>query len=71
MIFVLLSNIITWPVEYLIMNNWLKDFAFRINFLFQVFLVSVLITIVISILTYGYQVIKAVPANPINSLKYE
>lgn len=71
MIFVLLSNIITWPVEYLIMNNWLKDFAFRINFLFRAFVVSVLMTIVISILTGSYQALKAALANPVESSKYE
>jgi putative ABC transport system permease protein len=71
MIFIHLSNSITWPVEYLIMNNWLKDFAFRIDFPFWVFVVSVLITIVISILTDSYQAIKAALANPVESIKYE
>jgi len=71
LILVLIANIIAWPVSYFIMNNWLKDFAFRIDFPIWVLAASGLITLFISILTVGYQAVKAASANPVKSLRYE
>ncbi len=71
LVLVLLANIITWPVSYFIMNNWLKDFAFRIDFPFWALALSGLITIIVSILTVGLQAYKAAMLNPVKSLRYE
>ncbi len=71
LVLVIISNIISWPISYLVMNNWLKDFAFRIDFPFWVLIISGLITLFISVLTIGFQSIKAATANPVKSLKYE
>jgi putative ABC transport system permease protein len=71
LVLVLLANVITWPVSYLMMNNWLKDFAFRIDFPFWVLGISGLITIIVSILTVAFQAYKAAMLNPVKSLRYE
>ncbi|MHB1687436.1 MAG: FtsX-like permease family protein [Ignavibacteriaceae bacterium] len=70
-ILVLISNIIAWPAAYYVMNNWLKDFAYRINITFWVFIFSGVIALVIALLTVTSQAIKAATANPVKSLKYE
>jgi len=70
-IWVLLANIIAWPVAYYFMNKWLQDFAFRIDITLWPFLVSGLIALIIAIATVSYQSIKAAIANPVDSLKYE
>lgn len=68
---VLLANIIAWPIAYYFMNNWLQDFAYRINLTIWPFLLSGLIAVLIAIATVSYQSIKAALANPVKSLKYE
>jgi putative ABC transport system permease protein len=68
---VLLANIIAWPVAYYFMNKWLQNFAYRINIGLGIFLASGMIALVIALLTVGYQSIKAATANPVDSLRYE
>lgn len=68
---VLLANIIAWPIAYYFMNKWLQDFVFRINITLWPFLYSGLIALLIALITVSYQSIKAALANPIESLKYE
>lgn len=68
---VIIANIIAWPLAYYIMNNWLKDFAYRINISFWIFAISGLLAILIALLTVSLYAIKAATANPIKSLRYE
>ena len=70
-VWVLISNIIAWPVAYYVMNNWLRNFAYRINMSWSVFVLAGLLALVIALVTVSFQTIKAAKANPINSLKYE
>ncbi len=53
------------------MNNWLDDFAYRIDISAFTFILSAAITLSIKLLTVGYQAIKAAAANPVESLRYE
>jgi putative ABC transport system permease protein len=68
---VLLANIIAWPVAYLAMAKWLQNFAYRTHLGWRAFVISGLLALIIAILTVSYQSIKAARANPINSLRYE
>jgi len=66
-----IANIIAWPVAYYIMNEWLQDFAYRININWWLFVIAGSIALLIALLTIGIQAIKAAKANPVESLKYE
>jgi ABC-type antimicrobial peptide transport system permease subunit len=68
---VILANIIAWPVAYLIMNKWLQNFAYKTSMEIWVFLLSGLLALFIAFLTVCYQSLKAATANPVDSLKYE
>ncbi len=68
---VILANLVAWPVAYYVMNNWLRNFAYRINLNWSVFVLAGLIALVIALSTVSFQTIKAAKANPVNSLKYE
>jgi len=68
---VLLANIIAWPVVYYFMNNWLQDFAYRININFLIFLAVAILSIFIAMVTVSFQATKAAMANPVKSLRYE
>jgi len=68
---VLVANIIAWPVAYFAMNRWLQGFAYRINIGLWTFFLAAVLAYTIALLTVGYQAIKAALANPIESLRYE
>jgi len=68
---VLIANIIAWPAAYFVMNNWLKDFAYRINITPWVFIFSGLIALIIALLTVSTHAIKVSTANPVKSIRYE
>lgn len=68
---VLISNLVAWPVAYFVMKNWLQDFAYRVDLGFWVFVLSAGAVYGIALLTVSYQSLKAALANPIESLRYE
>ncbi len=68
---VLLANIIAWPIAYLLMDNWLSEFANKINLGILSFIAPGAIALVIAILTVSSESIKAAMADPVNSLKNE
>ena len=68
---VIIANIIAWPVAYYFMNRWLQGFAYRINLTWWIFLSAGSIALLIAIATISFQAIKAATANPIESLRYE
>jgi putative ABC transport system permease protein len=67
----LAANLIAWPVAYYFMNKWLKDFAYRIEITWWMFVLSGGIALVIALATVSFQAVKAATANPVESLKYE
>ena len=68
---ILLANLVAWPVAWIAMNLWLQDFAYRINIGWWVFAVAGGLALVIALLTVSTQAIKAALANPVESLRYE
>ena len=68
---VAISLLIAFPVSWLLMNNWLQSFAYRINIGPWVFVIAGLSVIIITLLTISFQSIKAALANPVKSLRTE
>jgi len=71
LLLVIISFVIAAPVSWLIMHNWLQDFAYRINISWWVFGVAGLLALAIALSTISYQAIRAALANPVKSLKTE
>ncbi|HSP88829.1 MAG TPA: ABC transporter permease [Ignavibacteriaceae bacterium] len=68
---VLIANLIAWPVAYFYMNSWMENFAYKTNISIWVFIFSGIIALLIALLTVISQTIKAATANPVKSLRYE
>jgi len=68
---VLLSNIVAWPIAYYAMNRWLRGFAYRTSVGLWTFFLAALIAFTIALLTVSYQAVKAALTNPVDALKYE
>lgn len=68
---VLMANLIAWPVGYFLTRRWLQGFAYRIALGWEIFLFSALLALFIAVLTVSYQAVRAATANPVQSLRYE
>ena len=63
--------LIAFPVSWWLMNDWLEGYAYRINLTGTVFFITALVVLVITIITIGYQTVKAAVTNPVKSLRTE
>jgi len=68
---VALSLIIAFPVAWYVMNNWLSNYAYRIELNWWMFATSGITAIIIALLTISYQSVKAALNNPVQSLRNE
>lgn len=68
---VVMANIIAWPVAYIVVNQWLSSFAYRTQLGVWSFFVSALLALLIAIVTVSYQSIRAAATNPVEALHYE
>jgi putative ABC transport system permease protein len=68
---VLLANLIAWPLAYLAMSRWLQNFAYRTGIGLGTFLLAGVLSWAIAYLTVSYQAVKASFADPVRALKYE
>jgi putative ABC transport system permease protein len=68
---VAIAIVIGSPVAYLLMNKWLREFAYRISIDWWMFLVSGLLAIGIALITVSFQAIRAAVSNPVKSLRSE
>ena len=68
---VLLANIIAWPIAYLVMFRWLQNFAYRTAIHPWVFFVAGIVALAISLLTVGTQAYTAAKKSPVKSLRTE
>ena len=68
---VILAGVVALPVAYILVNNWLQDYAFHINIGIWFFILPILMIITIAILTVLYQSVKAGITNPVKNLRSE
>jgi putative ABC transport system permease protein len=70
-VWVLISILIACPIAWYAMNNWLQNFAYRINISWWVFALAGSIALLIALLTVSWQSYKAASKNPVEALRYE
>jgi putative ABC transport system permease protein len=66
-----IALVIASPVAWLLMNNWLREYAYRTNIAWWIFAVAGAGAIGIALLTISFQAIRAALANPVTSLRSE
>jgi putative ABC transport system permease protein len=71
LVMVLIASLISFPVAWWALHQWLQDFAYQVSIRWQVFGLSGLLALVIALLTVSFQAIKAAGANPVKSLRTE
>ncbi len=68
---ILLANIIAWPIAYYAMQKWLENFAYRTGINAGLFLLAGGLSLGIAALPVGYQALKAATSDPVDALRYE
>ncbi len=68
---VVIGGIIALPLLYWAMQQWLQQYAFRINLSWWLWALPFLLIIVLSTVVVGFQTIRAALANPVDSLRSE
>jgi len=71
LLLVLIANLISWPIAYILVKKWLDGFAYRIDMPVYPFLIATIVSLVISALTVSIQARKAANGDPVHALKYE
>jgi len=66
-----IAAILAFPIAWYFMNNWLQDFAYRINMPWWVFIIAGIAAALIALITISFQAVKAAIANPVKSLRTE
>ena len=68
-VLVLISIVLATPLSIYLMQEWLNEFAYRIEIGWQFFVLAGLLSVVIALVTISYQSLHAALMNPVESLK--
>ncbi|MES2274782.1 MAG: ABC transporter permease [Bacteroidota bacterium] len=68
---VCLAAVISFPIGWYLMHNWLSGFAYRIDIEWWIFALAGGIAVIIAFITISFQSIRAAMVNPVKSLKSE
>ncbi len=68
---VLISNIISIPISVYIVNKWLNNFAYKADIGFLVFIKTLFVVTIFTILAISFLIIKSQKANLVETLKHE
>lgn len=68
---VLIAVIIASPIAWWAMNNWLEDFAYRIDIAWWMFGIAGILAVGIALFTISWQAVQAATSNPVDSLRDE
>ena len=68
---VFIAIIIASPIAYYFMNQWLQDFAYKVDISWWIFALAGISALVIALVTVSYQAVRAALTNPVKSLKTE
>ena len=66
-----IAMLIAFPLAYYWLDLMLQDYAYRIEISWLMFVLAGIITLVLTLLTVGWQALKAATANPAKAIKSE
>ena len=71
LICITVANIVVYPVAYIILRGWLRNYAYHTTIGLGVFLMASSLTLTLAVLSVGWNVLRASLAEPVDSLRYE
>ena len=71
LLLVIVAVLIATPIAWQVMNQWLKDFPYRIEIRWWMFALVALVALLVSCLTISVNTVRAAMQNPVKSLRTE
>jgi putative ABC transport system permease protein len=71
LLLVIIAIVTASPIAWYVMNQWLEEFAYRINMSWWLFVIPGITVILIAMMTIGFHTVRTARVNPAHSLKYE
>ena len=68
---ILIANLIAWPLAYIVTNNWLQNYNYRIGQSIYSYVTVSLLVFVLAFLLISAQCLKTAVANPVKNLRTE
>ncbi len=68
---VLTANLIAWPVSFILINQWLSGFAYRVPLSIWPFVIAMIASMLLTIIIVSFRSYRAANANAVDALKYE
>ncbi len=68
---VVISFAIAVPIAWYAGDQWLSTFPYRMDLAIWIFLAAGTISVIVAVITVGFQAFKAAIVNPVDSLRYE
>jgi putative ABC transport system permease protein len=69
-VWIILSNIIAAPVALIVLNKWLQSFTYKTEIHFWIFLLGLVISLLVALLTVSLRVLRAASLNPSEAVRY-
>ena len=67
----MISFVVAGVISWYLVSEWLSNFAYRVDIKVLLYIVTALIMLGLTVLTVGFQTVKAALANPVNALRNE
>lgn len=68
---IMIANLISWPIAWFGINRWLENFSRHIEIQYYLFVISALVTVIITVIITSIHAYRASNMNPAETLKYE
>jgi len=68
---VIIALLLASPIAWYTMNDWLKDYTYRIEISWWIFALAGVMAVVIALITISFQSVKAALMNPVKALRSE
>jgi len=68
---ILISAVISIPISWYFINDWLQNFSYRINIQWFIFILSTIIAFIIALIAINAKAWFAARKNPVDSIRYE
>jgi putative ABC transport system permease protein len=68
---VFVANLVAWPLAYILTSKWLSGFAYRVPFGVGPFILAMVASMVLTLITVSFRSYRAAKANAVDALKYE
>lgn len=69
-IWVIAANVIAAPLAYFFVNKWLQSFPYKTNIHLWIFLLALMLSLIIALLTVSLRVFQSASTNPAEAIRY-